>query len=179
MANARGLRADPDRCRNPGRLGCPSDVRSAGRAGINQSSVWPGSMVCGVHRDLRSAADYPRMCCAGACRDTIRCRALHHVGILVHGVNVVRQSGSHDCSLIVEYVCRNRTDRSINVHCCAIGGNAGGCEYRAMALAHLILPPRRQSEVTRPHRAKSATTMAKRTIPQVKLILAVALRVSL
>jgi hypothetical protein len=41
---------------------------------------------------------------------TIRYQALHHVGVLVHGVNFVCQSSRRDCSFVLGYVRRDRRE---------------------------------------------------------------------
>jgi len=54
-----------------------------------------------------------RLRCADARRHSLRGRPLHYVSLLVHGLNVLRQSGSDDCALAFGYFCRHSGPRAL------------------------------------------------------------------
>jgi hypothetical protein len=62
----------------------------------------------GSRRDVRRAADDPRLRRADAVGRPLRRRPLDHVRLLVHGLHLVRQSGGDD---------RTLADRHLRRHC--------------------------------------------------------------
>jgi hypothetical protein len=76
------------------------------------------------------------------CRSLIRGGSLrrwplHHGGVLVYGLDVVRQSGRNLGSVILRYFCRDRACRSGCVYRRAICWDAGGRPAQPLAMARL------------------------------------------
>ena len=68
----------------------------------------PGQWFAGICRHIRTAADDLRMRSANACGDPLRGRPLHHRRLLVHRVNVIRQSRRDHRSRSVGYLRGHR-----------------------------------------------------------------------
>jgi len=74
--------------------------------------------------------------------DAVVCgRALHHVGLLVHRIHLIRQSGGDHCAFAIGYICRNSAGRRAGVHRGRARRNDHGRHDRAMALANRRLSP--------------------------------------
>jgi hypothetical protein len=41
--------------------------------------------------------------------DTVRCRRLYHCSVLVHGIDIVCESGGHYCPIAYQHVFRDPT----------------------------------------------------------------------
>jgi hypothetical protein len=66
------------------------------------------------------------------------CRgSLHHGGLLVHGVDVIRQSGGDHRAVAVRYIRGDRAGRGSRIYCRAARRNARGCRSRPLALANV------------------------------------------
>lgn len=65
----------------------------------------------------------------------VRGGPLHHGGLLVHGVNVLRQPGSHRCPVAFRHLCGDSTRRSAGLHRCPTCRNARGGDAQSLALA--------------------------------------------
>jgi len=118
------------------------------------------AMACGRYCDLRPAPDYSRLHSADTECDPLRCRPLHHVGLLVHSLDILCQSGRDNCSVILGHVCWYRSRRGLCVRRRTIarrrcGGGLGsmamaakGCGRRSQmtALGHVWTTPAVQEE---------------------------------
>ena len=80
--------------------------------------------------DVRIVADDLWMPCPPAAGRTLCGRPLHHVGLLVHGVHVVRQSGRDHCTLVFRHVRGNSARWRAGIHRGAAMRNGRGCSCR-------------------------------------------------
>ena len=69
-----------------------------------------------VRRSRRARVDHLRMPCPHACRDPLCRWAVHHSGLLVHGFNVLRQSGRNCSAGALRHVCGDRARWRPRVH---------------------------------------------------------------
>ena len=92
------------------------------------------AMVRGSCRYVRFAAYDFRLRCPDARRSPLRGRPLHHVSLLVHGLNVIRQPGSDNCALAFGYFCRHSALGRVCVHRVPASWDGNGGDYKQMAL---------------------------------------------
>ena len=67
-------------------------------------------------RRVRAGRHHPRRHPLQSSRRALAGRSLHHRGILVHGIDVVCQSGRRRCALPDQYILRHPADRSAGLH---------------------------------------------------------------
>jgi hypothetical protein len=85
-------------------------------------------------RDIRIAADDLRLRRTNARRHPLRGRPLHHIGLLVHGLNVVRQSGCDDRAIALRHFRGYRAFRRTGFHHGPTRWNGGSRIDRTLAL---------------------------------------------
>ena len=85
-------------------------------AGLDDGADRPGTMVCRDSRELRAPADDSWLHSRGVLGNGIRCGPLHHRRLLVHRVDLVRQSGGHDRAQPERYLRRHRTAQCRGIH---------------------------------------------------------------
>src|SRR5665213_2236966 len=73
-------------------------------------------MVCRSRRRLRPDSHNPRRHPLSAQRGSLAGRTLHHGGLLVHCLNIVRKSSGRDCSIAHEYFFRHPPCGPARVH---------------------------------------------------------------
>jgi arsenate reductase (thioredoxin) len=78
---------------------------------------------------LRSAYTYGR---------TLRGRALHHLGLLVHSLYILCQSGSDHCTIDFRHVRRHRSLSGTGLYFCPAWRNALGSDAGSMAWARVM-----------------------------------------
>ena len=94
-----------------------------------------GAVVGRGRRDLRAGANDPRLHGAYTRVRALCGPPLYHLGLLVHGLYVLRQSRSNHRQVPFRHLCRNSTLRCGSLHRRLTGGNARGSQPQSMALA--------------------------------------------
>ena len=116
------------------RLGRPPDVRAAALASFDNGRTGPGQWLA------EAVATFGLLLTIFGC---VRARAggralcgwpLHYRGLLVHGVDVVRQSGRDDRAFALRYFRRHRAGRRRRLHRCATCRYAGGSDAQPLAV---------------------------------------------
>ena len=95
----------------------------------------PGQWLAEAVATFGLRADDLRLRGAHAGCRTLRGRPLHHLGLLVHGLDLVCQSGGNDRALAVRYLRRHRPSRRRGLHRRATCRDDRGRGPRPMALA--------------------------------------------
>ena len=115
------------------RLGCARHVRAAGVANLDHRALGVGSVARGsrCHRSVCSS----RFLAASPARlpPFPAPWALHHLGVLVHGLDVICKSRSDDCAFALGHLCGHRACRDCPIHVGPVCRNA--LRDRACALA--------------------------------------------
>lgn len=118
---------------NRRRLGCARHVRAAGVANLDHRALGVGSVARGsrCHRSVCSS----RFLAASPARlpPFPAPWALHHLGVLVHGLDVICKSRSDDCAFALGHLCGHRACRDCPIHVGPVCRNA--LRDRACALA--------------------------------------------
>jgi hypothetical protein len=84
-----------------GRVGRASYVRATALAALDDGAHRHGAMACRRCRNIRACLDDIRLRLTATRYRPLCSRPLYHGRILVHGINVFRQSGRDGCALIV------------------------------------------------------------------------------
>ena len=95
-------------------------------------------------RDVRIAPNHLWLRRPNTECDTIRRRPVHHIRLLVHRLNLIRQPGRDDCTLAFGYFCRYRACRSSCVHRGAAGGSCCCCGHCTLVMGETSLGVRAQ-----------------------------------
>jgi hypothetical protein len=99
------------RCRRGAR-----DVRDAALFCITPPQVQTGPSVQRVRRDLWTACGDMGLRSAPLIRRTVRCGRIHYGGLLVHRVDIVRESSRHPGTVSNRYLRRYQASRHFRVH---------------------------------------------------------------
>ena len=93
------------------------------------------TMACRGRGNLRPAAHDFRLRGPRTRRGRLRRRPLYHLGLLVHRVDVVRQSRGDHRACAVGYVCRHCAGRGPALHRSAVAGGRAGRDTVGLAVA--------------------------------------------
>jgi hypothetical protein len=116
MAGGAAIRRGSDHRRFRWRGGSARHVRGTDILRVSACPVGDGASVQRVRRHLRTASGHLGLCTPSLVRSSIRSSRVYHSRLLVHGLNVVRQSSRHAGSLGDRHFRGYPSGRRTHVH---------------------------------------------------------------